>query len=59
MENGILHLIRPLWVPGNAFWAFNAPASFQGYITKIVAEKLDIFDIFDLDDIFTYIEDPM
>ena len=32
----------------------NAPASFQGYINKILAEKLDIFIIMYLDDIFIY-----
>ena len=35
----------------------NAPASFQGYINKILVEKLDIFVIVYLDDIFVYIED--
>ena len=35
----------------------NAPASFQGYIKKIFAKKLDIFDIVYLDDIFIYIDD--
>ena len=35
----------------------NAPASFQGYINKILAEKLDIFVIVYQDDIFTYIKD--
>ncbi len=32
----------------------NAPATFQGYINKILAEKLDIFVIVYLDDIFIY-----
>ena len=36
----------------------NVPASFQGYINKILAEKLDIFVIVYLDDIFIYIKDP-
>ena len=35
----------------------NASASFQGYIIKILAKKLDIFIIVYLDDIFIYIED--
>ena len=35
----------------------NAPASFQGYINKILAEKLDIFVIVYLDDILIYTED--
>ena len=39
------------------FGLFNAPASFQGYINKILAEKLDIFIIFYLNDIFIYTED--
>ena len=34
----------------------NAPASFQGYINKILAKKLNIFIIVYLDDIFIYIE---
>ena len=40
------------------FGLSNAPASFQGYINKILAEKLDIFVIVYLDDIFIYTEDP-
>ena len=40
------------------FGLFNAPASFQGYINKILAEKLNIFVIVYLDDIFIYIKDP-
>ena len=35
----------------------NAPASFQGYINKILAEKFDIFVIVYLDDIFIYTKD--
>ena len=35
----------------------NAPASFQGYINKILAEKLDIFVIIYLDNIFIYTKD--
>lgn len=31
-----------------------APASFQGYIIKILAARLDIFDILYLDNIFIY-----
>ena len=34
-----------------------APASFQGYINKILTEKLDIFIIVYLDNILIYIED--
>lgn len=33
------------------FGLFNIPASFQGYINKILAEKLDIFVIIYLNDI--------
>ena len=40
------------------FGLSNAPASFQGYINKILAEKLDIFVIVYLDDIFIYTKDP-
>ena len=35
----------------------NAPASFQEYINKILAEKLDIFVIVYLHDILIYIDD--
>ena len=40
------------------FGLSNAPASFQGYINKILGEKLDIFVIVYLDDIFIYTKDP-
>ncbi len=36
----------------------NAPASFQAYINKILAEKLDSFVVVYLDNILIYIEDP-
>ena len=39
------------------FGLTNAPASFQGYINKILAEKLDIFVIVYLDDILIYTDD--
>ena len=35
----------------------NTPAIFQGYINKIFAEKLDIFVIVYLDNIFIYTKD--
>ena len=40
------------------FGLYNALASFQGYINKILAEKLYIFVIVYLDDILIYTEDP-
>ncbi len=40
------------------FGLSNAPASFQGYINKILAEKLDIFVVVYLDDILIYTKDP-
>ena len=40
------------------FGLSNAPATFQGYVNKILAEKLDIFVIIYLDDILIYTEDP-
>ncbi len=36
----------------------NTLASFQGYINKILAEKLDIFVIVYFDNILIYIKDP-
>ena len=36
----------------------NAPATFQGYVNKILAEKLDVFVIVYLDNILIYTEDP-
>ena len=39
------------------FGLSNAPASFQGYINKILAEKLNIFVIVYLDNILIYTED--
>ena len=40
------------------FGFFNAPATFQGYVNKILAEKLDVFVIVYLDNILIYTEDP-
>ena len=40
------------------FGLSNASASFQSYVNKILAEKLDICVIVYLDDIFIYTEDP-
>ena len=39
------------------FGLSNAPASFQGYVNKILAEKLNVFVIVYLDDILIYTED--
>ena len=39
------------------FGLFNAPASFQGYVNKILAEKFDVFVIVYLDNILIYIVD--
>ena len=39
------------------FGPSNAPATFQEYVHKILAEKLDIFIIVYLDDILIYTED--
>ena len=39
------------------FSLFNAPASFQGYLNKILAEKLDVFVIGYLDNILIYTKD--
>ena len=40
------------------FGLSNAPAIFQGYVNKILAEKLDIFVFVYLNDILIYTEDP-
>lgn len=40
------------------FELFNTPTSLQGYINKISIEKLDIFVIVYLDDIFIYAKNP-
>ena len=40
------------------FGLSNAPATFQGYVNKILAEKLDVFIIVYLDDILIYTENP-
>ena len=40
-----------------SFGFSNTPASFQGYINKILVEKLDIFVIMYLDDILIYTKD--
>lgn len=40
------------------FGLSNAPASFQGYINKILAEKLNILVVVYLHDILVYTKDP-
>ena len=40
------------------FRLFNAPTTFQGYVNKILPEKLDIFVIVYLDDILIYTKGP-
>ena len=40
------------------FGLSNAPITFQRYVNKILAKKLDIFIIVFLDDILIYIKDP-
>ena len=40
------------------FGLSNGPATFQRYINKILAEKIDIFVIVYLDDILIYTKDP-
>ena len=39
------------------FGLSNTPATFQGYVNKILAEKFDIFVIVYLDDILIYTKD--
>ena len=40
------------------FGLSNSPATFQGYVNKILAEKLDIFVIVCLDNILIYTKNP-
>ena len=40
-----------------SFGLSNAPASFQGYINKILAKKINVFIIVYLNDIFIYTKD--
>ena len=40
------------------FGLSNTPATFQGYVNKILAEKLNIFIIVYLDNILIYIKNP-
>ena len=37
-----------------SFGLFNAPASFKGYVNKIMNKKLNVFVIIYLDDILIY-----
>ena len=39
------------------FGLTNAPATFQGYINKILADKLNVLIMMYLDDIFIYTKD--
>ena len=41
-----------------SFGLFNALATFQEYVNKILTEKLDIFVVIYLDDILIYTKDP-
>ena len=58
MEDGFSNRYGHFEYQVMSFGLSNAPASFQGYINKILAKKLAIFVIMYLDDIFIYIEDP-
>lgn len=40
------------------FGLFNAPAIFQGYVNKILTEKLDVFIIVYLNNTLIYTKDP-
>ena len=41
-----------------SFGLSNTPVTFQGYVNKILAKKLDIFIIVYMNDILIYTEDP-
>lgn len=56
MKNDFQNLLQLLRVPDNAVYLTNAIAMFQSYINKILVEKLDIFVIVYLDNIFIYTE---
>lgn len=51
MEDGILYQIKSLWLPDHTLGLSNALANFQGYINRILAEKLDICIVVYLDNI--------
>lgn len=57
MEDGIQNPYGHFKHQVMPFGLSNAPASFQGYVNKILAEKLDIFIVY-LDDILIYTKDP-
>ncbi len=54
MEDGLQDPLWPFRVLGHAFGLTNAPATFEGYINNIMAEKLNVFVIVYLDDILIY-----
>ena len=58
MEDCYPDPIWPFQVSSHAFWLIKCSTTIQGYINKILAEKLDIFVIVYLDDILIYIENP-
>ena len=58
MKDGIQDPVWSFRISGHAFGLSNAPATFQGYVNKILAEKLDIFVIVYLNDILIYTKDP-
>ena len=57
MENGFPHHYSHFEYQVMPFGLSNAPASFQSYINKILAEKFDIFVNVYLDDILIYTKD--
>ena len=54
MEDYFPDQIRSLWISGNFFWVDQRLGNIPGYINKILVEKLDVFVIVYLDNIFIY-----
>ena len=58
MEDHLQDPLRPLQVPGYAFWPIQCLTTFHSYVNKILAKKLFIFIIVYVDDILIYTKDP-
>ena len=57
MKDRLQNLIRPLQISNDGFGLSNTPASFQGYIDKILVKNLNVVIIVYLDDMLIYTKD--